>query len=128
MKTSPFSSTLRKNQTGAEKLLWSKIRGRQLMGIKFRRQHSIPSYIVDFVSLENKLVIELDGGDHSKEETKVYDHNRTKFLAQKGYKVIRFWNNDILKQISEVLEAICSHIHNPHPDPLPINRAREAKE
>lgn len=110
MKSSLFSKELRKKQTDAEKFLWSRIRDRQLMQVKFRRQHIISPYTVDFISLENKLIIELDGGDHNKEKNKIYDKKRTLFLESRGYKVIRFWNNDALRNIEGVLEVICFNL------------------
>ncbi|HYK08452.1 MAG TPA: endonuclease domain-containing protein [Candidatus Eisenbacteria bacterium] len=128
MKSSPFSKDLRKTQTDAEALLWSKIRSRQLIQTKFRRQHPIPPYTVDFISAEKKLIIELDGGDHNKNEAKIYDKKRTEFLENKGYRVIRFWNSDILKNINGVMEVIYFNLSYPHPNPLPTSRAREIKE
>ena len=76
---------MRKNQTDAEKLLWSKLRNRQIFRVKFRRQHAILPYIVDFVELENRLIIEVDGGDHNKEKNKRHDKERTDFLEKRGY-------------------------------------------
>ena len=75
---------LRKNQSGAETLLWRRLRNRQMGGYKFRRQHSFPPYIVDFVCMEKRLVIELDGGQHA--STTEADERRTKFLEQKGFR------------------------------------------
>ena len=96
--------TLRKNQTDAEALLWRHLRNRQLGGYKFRRQHSFPPYIVDFVSIEIRLVIELDGGQHA--SATEADERRTKFLEHKGFSVVRFWNNEVLVNIEAVLERI----------------------
>lgn len=101
-----FARNLRRNQTDAEKLLWSKLRNRQLGGIKFRRQYIIHPYIVDFVSIEQKLIVELDGGQHNEQKTKMQDDMRTKYLAEKGYRLLRFWDNDVLKDIEVVLEKI----------------------
>ncbi|MCQ8102733.1 endonuclease domain-containing protein [Methylomonas sp. SURF-2] len=95
---------LRKNQTDAEHLLWRHLRDRQLCGQKFRRQYPIDTYIVDFVCLEVKLIVELDGGQHA--EQLEYDHRRTEQLQKRGFKVLRFWNNDVLQNITSVLEAI----------------------
>lgn len=95
---------LRKNQTDAERLLWHRLRNRQLLGVKFRRQVPIGQYIADFASLEIKLIIELDGSQHF--ETQQADEFRTGFLQREGYKVIRVWNNDVLLRTETVLEAI----------------------
>jgi very-short-patch-repair endonuclease len=95
---------LRKNQTDAEAVLWRHLRNRQLGGFKFRRQHSFPPYIVDFVCIEKRLVVELDGGQHA--NATEADERRTKFLEQKGFSVVRFWNNDALGNTEAVLERI----------------------
>ncbi|BBL58979.1 endonuclease domain-containing protein [Methylomonas koyamae] len=96
--------SLRKTQTDAEHLLWRHLRNRQLCGQKFRRQFPIDSFIVDFVCLEVKLIVELDGGQHAKQIE--YDEKRTEQLQKRGFKVTRFWNNDVFQNTSGVLEAI----------------------
>ncbi|ESS70643.1 hypothetical protein MGMO_120c00300 [Methyloglobulus morosus KoM1] len=96
--------TLRKNQTDVELLLWQQLRNRQLCGYKFRRQFPIAPYIADFACLELKLIIELDGGQHADQIS--YDNQRRLFLEQRGFKVIRFWNNDVIENTAGVLEAI----------------------
>jgi very-short-patch-repair endonuclease len=98
------SRTLRRNQTDAESLLWRHLRNRQLGGFKFRRQHSFAPYIVDFVCIEKLLIVELDGGQHA--IAVEADERRTKLLEQKGFRVIRFWNNQILGDTEAVLERI----------------------
>ncbi|MDO5640507.1 MAG: endonuclease domain-containing protein [Neisseria sp.] len=98
---------LRTNPTEAEQRLWQQLRGKQLHGIKFRRQHNIGRYIVDFVNLERKLVIELDGGQHA--EQLDYDHQRTAYLESQGFRVLRFWNHEVLQQTIEVLAEIERH-------------------
>ncbi|HEU0217472.1 MAG TPA: DUF559 domain-containing protein [Stellaceae bacterium] len=104
-----FALVLRRNSTDAEKLLWSRLRGRRLAGIKFkRRQVPIAHYIVDFVALDLKIVIEVDGGQHSARADA--DAQRTRVLQAWGYHVIRFWNNDILNNIDGVLEAIMQEL------------------
>lgn len=108
---------LRKNQSEAEKLLWSKLRNRQVSNLKFQRQFQIESYIVDFVCREHRLIVELDGGQHNEELAKVYDNKRTETLKQLGYNVIRFWNNDVMSNIDGVLEAIIKE-GNSHPNLL----------
>ena len=114
-----LARALRKNQTDAEKLLWYRLRNRQLAGCKFRRQQIIGPYITDFLCLEPKLIIELDGGQHS--EQKEQDEQRTRFLESMGYQVLRFWNNEVLGNPDSVLEAIRMTvvIRTPHPGPLP---------
>jgi very-short-patch-repair endonuclease len=94
---------LRKNTTPAEQKLWAALRNDQL-GVSFRRQHAIGPYIVDFVCLKQKLIIELDGGQHLEQQQ--YDDERTAFLQSKGYRVLRFWNNDVLNDLNGVMSAI----------------------
>jgi len=101
---------LRKNQTDAEKAIWRLVRAKQITGLKFRRQHPIQPYIVDFVCPEKMLIIELDGGQHADNEAVVYDEKRTKFLESKGYTVIRFWNNEVLNNIEGVYEVILRNL------------------
>ena len=103
-----LAKELRKNQTEAEKLVWGKLRNGQMEDVKFRRQQPIGNYVVDFVSFEVDLVIELDGGQHLGSER---DERRDKWLKDEGFTVIRFWNNqvfntrDVLREIrSEVVE------------------------
>ncbi len=95
---------LRKNQTIQEKILWRHLRDRRFRGAKFRRQMPIGRFIVDFASVECKLIIELDGSHHA--EQKEYDEIRTAFLEAEGYRVIRFWNNQIMQEINGVLQLI----------------------
>jgi very-short-patch-repair endonuclease len=103
--------------TDAERRLWQGLRGRQMDGYKFRRQHPYYDFILDFVCLEQKLVIEVDGGQHS---GSISDKQRDGFLEKGGFRVLRFWNNDVLNQTNNVLEAIyrsLTHSHHPHPSP-----------
>lgn len=95
---------LRKFSTDAEKILWYAIKARQINGVKFRRQYVFQHYIVDFISLSHKLIIELDGSQHL--EQVEYDTIRTDFLKASGYKVIRFWNHQVLNHLENVLENI----------------------
>ena len=99
-----LARNLRKNHTDAEKLLWNRLRSRQVADCKFKRQFAIEHYIVDFICLSRNLIIELDGGQHN--ETTDYDTTRTKFLTAKGFKVIRFWNNEVFDETEAVLEKI----------------------
>jgi len=108
---------LRKESTEAEKLLWSYLRRKSLFGLKFRRQEQIGDYIVDFVCYEKKLIIELDGGHHNQDETKVHDLKRQKWLESQNFKVIRFWNNEVIKNIEGVHQVIKANI--PPLSPLP---------
>lgn len=101
-----FARELRQNQTEAERLLWSKLRSKQLASMKFRRQQPIGSYIVDFVSFESKLIIEIDGGQHNEQEAREQDLQRTGYLEGRGYRVLRFWNNEVLTNIEGVAEKI----------------------
>jgi len=96
--------TLRKNMTDAERALWQALRGRQVLGLKFRRQHPFGDYILDFVCLEHKLIIEVDGGQHSEQAD--YDERRTRELQKAGFRVLRFWNNEVLQNLEGVKEKI----------------------
>jgi very-short-patch-repair endonuclease len=99
-----FAKRLRKDSTRAEALLWQGLRAKQLAGIKFRRQEPIAHFIVDFVSFEKRVIIELDGGQHA--QSAVKDGERDAILAQSGFTVLRFWNNEVLENLEGVLEAI----------------------
>ncbi|MFO1257121.1 MAG: endonuclease domain-containing protein [Gammaproteobacteria bacterium] len=115
-----FSRELRKSGTEAERLLWARIRNRRLGGYRFKRQVQFKPYIVDFVCLKSKLIIELDGSQH--QDAKEYDLNRTDYLESLGFKVVRFWNSEVTKDLNVVLRAIYEHLTNPHPPcghPLP---------
>ena len=95
---------LRKNPTDAERALWQHLRLRQLRGYKFRRQQSIGCYIVDFVCLEKRLIVEVDGGQHA--EQALYDAKRTGWLETQGFRIVRFWDDEVLKQIDSVTQVI----------------------
>ena len=99
-----FARSLRANQTDAERRLWQLLRSRQLNGLKFRRQHPVGPYIVDFCCLEQRLIVELDGGQHADETRN--DEVRTHWLRLQGYRVLRFWNHEALRETSAVLDAI----------------------
>jgi very-short-patch-repair endonuclease len=109
------AKSLRTNQTDAENKLWYHLRAHRFFGLKFKRQKPIGSYIVDFVCLEQKLIIELDGGQHA--EQLEYDMVRTTFLKAEGYRVLRFWNNQILEEMESVLEATVRNRPLPNPSP-----------
>ena len=103
-----FQKELRSNQTTAETRLWYYLRARRFEDFKFRRQQIIENYIVDFVCFEKNLIIELDGSQHFDQIE--YDSERTRVLAERGFKVLRFWNNDVLQDAGTVLEAIFSEL------------------
>ena len=98
--------TLRKNQTDAERMLWRALRAKQVQGCRFRRQHSIGPYIADFICLERKLIVELDGGQHGLPGEAARDAPRDAWLQERGYHVARFWNEDVYKNLNGVLLAV----------------------
>jgi adenine-specific DNA-methyltransferase len=99
-----FALRLRREQTDAEKKLWSKLRDRRLCGVKFRRQHPIGPFVADFCCVEMRLIVELDGSQHMMQVES--DRKRTRYLAQKGFRMLRFSNHHVLTQIDAVLERI----------------------
>jgi len=101
-----FARSLRKNQTDAERLLWFRLRGRQLEGFKFRRQERIGSYIVDFICFDKKVIVEIDGGQHNEDDGRKRDEARADWLRNEGYRVLRFWNNEVMDNLDGVLEKI----------------------
>jgi very-short-patch-repair endonuclease len=115
------SRELRNNATDAERVLWQQIRNRQLAGIRFNRQVPIGRFICDFVARSAKLVIELDGGQHAVRTDE--DRRRTAFLQSRGYRVRRFWNEDVVSNLGGVVEVILSELSN-SPSPTP-SRERE---
>src|SRR5215471_15223443 len=114
------SRRLRQNATFAEQLLWYRLRSRSLFGTKFVRQEPIGPYIVDFVCREYRVIIEVDGGQHAENES---DMVRDRWLRDRGYSVLRFWNNDVIQNIDGVLEAIASALPRETP-PSPSPRLR----
>ncbi len=96
------AKALRKRPTDVEMLLWRHLRAKQLKGLKFRRQQPIGRYIVDFVCFENRVIIEVDGGQHTAET----DGERDEWLIGQGFRVLRFWNNEVLANTQGVLEVI----------------------
>ena len=98
------AKTLRSKQTEAERRLRYRLRAHRFLGLKFKRQKPIGHYIVDFVCVERRLIIEVDGGQHS--EQVHYDQHRDVWLRSQGYTVLRFWNNDVMQQLEGVLEQI----------------------
>ncbi len=112
-----FARQLRRRQTDTERKVWQVLRAGRLGGWKFRRQQPIGRYIVDFVCLEKRLVIELDGGQHQDRADE--DHERDRWLAANGFKVLRFWNNDVMQNLEGVVERIAREL-SPSPRPSPI--------
>src|SRR3989344_2409125 len=113
-----YAKKLRKEMTEAEKTLWYILQSKNLRGLKFRRQESIGQYIVDFVCFSKKLVIELDGGQHA-EVSQHRDIIRDSWLKSQGFKVIRFWNNEVLNNRDGVVEEIIKYL-SPSPISPPI--------
>ena len=115
-----LAKNLRKRSTDAERLLWKYLRIKQIEGLKFRRLEPIGNYILDFVCYEKQLILEADGGQHSTE----VDANRDAWLNSQGFKILRFWNHDVLLNIEGVLEVIrrsCIEAGSPSPTP-PIKK------
>jgi very-short-patch-repair endonuclease len=108
---------LRNHGTEAERVLWQHLRCSQLEGAKFRRQEPIEGYIVDFVSFNNRLAIELDGGQHA--FNIAYDQKRDQCLRRNGFLVLRFWDNDVMRDVDTVLEKIRISLRGTLPHPLP---------
>jgi very-short-patch-repair endonuclease len=107
---------LRKYSTGTEGYLWRYLRDRRIEGFKFRRQQPLGSYVVDFVNLERRVVIELDGGQHALNPG---DRIRDEWLRAEGFKVLRFWDNQVFSNLEGVLDTIREALLTPHPAPLP---------
>lgn len=102
--TKAFSRKLRNEMTDAERHLWQHLRARQILNFKFRRQHPVGKYILDFACIDAKLIIEVDGSQHH--ELSMQDHLRTTWLEAQGWKVLRFWNNEVLQNTHGVLDEI----------------------
>jgi len=110
-----FARHLRKNLTDAERKLWQRLRRRQLDGCKFRHQASIGPYVVDFLCVERRLIVEVDGGQH--DVRREADERRTTDLEVRGFRVIRVWNNEALQNTDGVVEFILQHLRAGHPPP-----------
>ncbi len=104
--------TLRKEMTQAERKLWKLLRSKVLGNWKFRRQHPIGQYIADFVCVQARLIVEVDGGQHSQNS---YDAERTAWLESCGWNVLRFWNNEVMQNADGVIETIGLHLNSPSP-------------
>jgi very-short-patch-repair endonuclease len=109
---------LRREMTDAERRLWQHLRAGRFDGLKFRRQHPVPPYVADFCCVSVRLIVELDGSQHCEE----IDTARTRYLGSQGWRVMRFWNNDVLLQTEAVLDAIWNAINDRtlSPTPLPM--------
>jgi very-short-patch-repair endonuclease len=107
--TRAFARHLRRSQTDAERRMWRHLRSRRLLGLRFRRQHPIGPYFADFACLELRLVVELDGGQHADTRSQEHDRARTAALEERGYTVIRIWDNDVLRDTQAVLATIARH-------------------
>ncbi len=106
---------LRRNQSDAERALWAKVRNKQFFGMKFFRQYSIGSYILDFYCPTVKLAVELDGGQHNQSDNREYDAARSEYLKTQGIDVMRFWNNEVLLDIESVLSKLALKVTPLHP-------------
>jgi very-short-patch-repair endonuclease len=129
---------LRANQTGAETRLWRELRRLEIKGTHFRRQVPIGPYVADFACMASRVVIELDGSQHGDERAKEHDDKRTRWLESEGYRVIRFWNNDLVENLTGVLETVYAalygsrdvepsslkHLHRLKDHPTPARVAR----
>ncbi len=109
-KTLSNAKNLRRNMTKEEVKLWKALKNRQLMNLKFRRQTPIGDYIVDFFCPDKNLIIELDGGQHNELQNIEHDALRTDYLKCQGYKVLRFWNNEVWNNFNEVIEIIIREV------------------
>jgi adenine-specific DNA-methyltransferase len=123
-----YARRLRRDQTDAERKLWSRLRDRRLFGARFRRQHPIGPFIADFCCTEAKLAIELDGGQHAVQKRS--DAERTAFLEGQGYRVIRFWDNEALANTEGVLLRIVEAlgVKGPSPSPYPLPKGEREIE
>jgi very-short-patch-repair endonuclease len=121
-----FAQELRQAQTNAELRLWERLRSSRLAGLKFRRQHPVPPYVLDFYCESEKLAVELDGSQH----TDVADAQRTQFLAKRGIKILRFWDNDVFSNFEAVLSSILASVQAPTltPDPSPTGRGENSEQ
>ena len=117
-KSKTLHRELRQTSTKPEQLIWAVLRNRRFDGLRIRRQESIGPFIVDFVCFERRVIVEVDGGQHA--ERSEYDSERTRWLKSRNYRVLRFWNNEVLAQTDTVAQAIADAlIDTPHLDPPP---------
>lgn len=109
--TAARAKVLRQNQTDAETAFWHEVKAKRFYGHKFRRQFPIGPYFVDFACIEQKLVVEIDGGQHCENQK---DETRTAYLKQEGFTLLRFWNNEVLNNLDGVLETLKNQLENLH--------------
>ena len=114
-----FAKAMRHQPTNAEAIIWTALRGARLQGCKVKRQQPIGVYIVDFVCFECELVVEIDGGQHDVSE----DLARTSWLQSQGFRVLRFWNNEVIERKDDVLESIIRALRE-YPSPQPLSHKR----
>lgn len=112
--------TLRVNTTDAERIIWSRLRGLKQIGLHFRRQAPFEKYVTDFACHRAKIIVELDGSQHGFEQNQAHDRKRTAYLNSRGYKVIRFWNVEVFKDLDRVVEDI---VRQASPPPVALTRA-----
>ncbi len=124
-----FARRLRQDASDAESLLWELLRGRRLGGCKFRRQHPLGPYVLDFFCEQLRLAIECDGGQHNTTDARRHDQRRTLFLSERGIRVLRFWNHEVFEDTEAVLEAIyATLVASPSltPGPSPTGRGGQS--
>jgi very-short-patch-repair endonuclease len=116
----PLAKNLRKRTTDTEQLLWRHLKAKHFGGLKFRRQQPIGTYIVDFVCFEKKIIVELDGGQHALSAEMQNDSRRDQWFEEQGYRVLRFWDNEVVANTQGVLEVILTYcLNHPPLNPLP---------
>ena len=119
MADTAFARKLRQKETWAEKLVWRWLRDRRFSGYKFRRQHPLGDYSLDFFCEEAELAIELDGGQHGHPNQQAHDAERERFLKSRGIKTLRFWNSQLRRNARNVRDAIFNELQKRAPHPLP---------
>ena len=113
-----FARELRSQQTSAEIMLWNLLRSRRFLGLKFRRQHAMPPYVLDFYCDELQVAVELDGGQHNEDGETERDARRAAYLAERNIEVIRYWNHDLMLRTEAVLEDLMTRLSmKPRPSP-----------
>jgi len=117
---------LRRDASEAEKVLWRVLRGRNLNGLKFRRQHPMGNYVADFVCFEKHLIVEVDGGHHAVETRR--DEKRDAWFRKEGFQVLRFWNYEVLTNREGVVQVILERCKEPSPYPLPEGEGKKKGE
>ena len=119
-----IAKRLRKEMTDAERVMWRELRAHRFAGFKFKRQEPLGSYVVDFVCYEVKLIVDLDGGQHA--DQKEADEDRTRWLSSRKFRLVRFWNNDVLTNIAGVMHVIEKNL-SPSPPPSPARGEGDVK-